>query len=182
MSQANGAGSNGGRNPAKSGFGTGPLLAGALVLAGGLAVTGVAIAHDANTGDGVFAAIQAKASTVQPVLAKTVTEPDVYDGKVTVELDDHDNNGVPDALEKVAEAPRTPSTPAESDPKTTAKGDEDAVAAPKAADTTYLIQAGDTLADISAETGVSVDKLTEANEILNPNLIFAGSALLIPAN
>lgn len=45
---------------------------------------------------------------------------------------------------------------------------------------TYYIERGDTLAKISAATGVSVDRLVAANDIVNPNLIYAGSALEIP--
>ena len=49
------------------------------------------------------------------------------------------------------------------------------------ADTVWRVEAGDTLASISAETGVSVDALVEHNSIANPNLIYAGSALRVPA-
>ena len=49
------------------------------------------------------------------------------------------------------------------------------------ADTVWHVEAGDTLASISAETGVSVDALVEHNSIANPNLIYAGSALRVPA-
>lgn len=45
---------------------------------------------------------------------------------------------------------------------------------------TYIISRGETLAKISAATGVSVDRLVAANDIVNPNLIYAGSALQIP--
>ena len=44
----------------------------------------------------------------------------------------------------------------------------------------YYIERGDTLAKISAATGVSVDRLVAANDIVNPNLIYAGSALEVP--
>lgn len=44
----------------------------------------------------------------------------------------------------------------------------------------YIIQPGDTLSGISAATGVSVDKLARANDIADVNLIYAGSALMIP--
>lgn len=49
------------------------------------------------------------------------------------------------------------------------------------ADTVWHVEAGDTLASISAETGVSVDALVEHNSIANPNLIYDGSALRVPA-
>lgn len=44
----------------------------------------------------------------------------------------------------------------------------------------YLIKPGDTLSSISAAVGVSVDALMHANQIINPNLIYANSALRIP--
>ena len=44
----------------------------------------------------------------------------------------------------------------------------------------YLIQPGDTLSQISAAFGYSVDKLANFNEIRNVNLIYAHSALQIP--
>lgn len=50
-----------------------------------------------------------------------------------------------------------------------------------ASTSTYIISRGETLAKISAATGVSVDRLVAANDIVNPNLIYAGSALQIPA-
>ena len=46
----------------------------------------------------------------------------------------------------------------------------------------YIIQPGDTLSGISAATGVSVDELARANDIADVNLIYAGSALVIPVS
>lgn len=45
---------------------------------------------------------------------------------------------------------------------------------------TYTIQAGDTLAEIAAEYGVSVDALAEANSITDPDEIEVGQILRIP--
>ena len=44
----------------------------------------------------------------------------------------------------------------------------------------YLITRGETLSEISARYGVSVDRLAAANEIHDVNLIYEGSALRIP--
>lgn len=44
----------------------------------------------------------------------------------------------------------------------------------------YVVQDGETLSSISAATGVSVDRLAEANGIRNVHLIYRGSALVIP--
>lgn len=44
----------------------------------------------------------------------------------------------------------------------------------------YVVQDGETLSSISAATGVSVDRLAQANGIRNVHLIYRGSALVIP--
>jgi len=53
-------------------------------------------------------------------------------------------------------------------------------AAPTPEQQVYVVQNGDTLSNISAATGVSVDRLAEANGIRNVHLIYRGSALVIP--
>lgn len=53
-------------------------------------------------------------------------------------------------------------------------------AAPTPEQRVYVVQDGDTLSSISAATGVSVDRLAEANGIRNVHLIYRGSALVIP--
>lgn len=53
-------------------------------------------------------------------------------------------------------------------------------AAPTPEQQVYVVQSGDTLSSISAATGVSVDRLAEANGIRNVHLIYRGSALVIP--
>lgn len=44
----------------------------------------------------------------------------------------------------------------------------------------YIVQPGDTLSSISALTGVSVDKIAQANSIEDVNRIYRESALVIP--
>lgn len=74
----------------------------------------------------------------------------------------------------------------EDSPSTTGKGDEGESVRDKGASAdeprieTYEIEWGDTLSQISVDTGVSIDTLVEVNDIANPDLIYAGSALLIP--
>lgn len=53
-------------------------------------------------------------------------------------------------------------------------------AAPTPEQQVYVVQDGDTLSSISVATGVSVDRLAEANGIRNVHLIYRGSALVIP--
>jgi nucleoid-associated protein YgaU len=47
-------------------------------------------------------------------------------------------------------------------------------------DTVYWIKWGDTLSQISLDTGVSVERLAEYNSIPNADLIYAGEILRIP--
>lgn len=48
------------------------------------------------------------------------------------------------------------------------------------ADTSYVIQAGDTLSGIARQHNVTVAQLTQHNNIINPNLIYVGQTLHIP--
>lgn len=52
---------------------------------------------------------------------------------------------------------------------------------PPASGSTYTVQRGDTLSSISRRVGVSATALAQANGITNPNLIFVGQVLSIPA-
>ncbi len=45
----------------------------------------------------------------------------------------------------------------------------------------YQVQAGDTLGQISQKYGVSLELLTEANQLANPNILEVGQVLTIPA-
>ncbi|MBN1658116.1 MAG: PD40 domain-containing protein [Anaerolineae bacterium] len=55
------------------------------------------------------------------------------------------------------------------------------VATPGAAEQGYAVQAGETLAEIAARFGISVDELAEANGITNVALVRPGQVLTIPA-
>lgn len=44
----------------------------------------------------------------------------------------------------------------------------------------YVVQSGDTLLRIAARYGVTVQALVQANNLSNPNLIYAGQSLIIP--
>jgi LysM repeat protein len=46
----------------------------------------------------------------------------------------------------------------------------------------YTVQPGDTLTRIAARFGTTVEALAEANHLVNPNLIYVGQVLLIPAS
>lgn len=47
---------------------------------------------------------------------------------------------------------------------------------------TYVVQAGDTLDQISRQFGISMQEIMEANGIANPNFINLGQELIIPVN
>lgn len=53
---------------------------------------------------------------------------------------------------------------------------------PPAATTTYIVGYGDTLYSIAVRFGTTVGHLSALNGIVNPNLIYAGQALNVPAN
>ncbi len=49
-----------------------------------------------------------------------------------------------------------------------------------AADTTYTVRRGDTLAAIARQFGTTIQAIAEANHIINPNLIYVNQVLVIP--
>ena len=51
---------------------------------------------------------------------------------------------------------------------------------PVSGGTVYVVQRGDTLSRIAVVHGVTVGALTQANNLSNPNLIYAGQTLVIP--
>ncbi len=55
-----------------------------------------------------------------------------------------------------------------------------ATSAPSNQPTTYVVRTGDTLFRIALHFGVSVNALTQANNIRDPNLVFVGQVLTIP--
>ena len=59
-------------------------------------------------------------------------------------------------------------------------GNQSGVEGSAVAGSTHIIQWGETLATISRDAGVSVDRIVVTNNILDPNMIYAGSALEIP--
>lgn len=85
------------------------------------------------------------------------------DTEATGEFGDQEQQGIPN----------TPDSPAASMPADISDNRTRSI---------YIIQPGDTLSGISAATGVSVDKLARANDIADVNLIYAGSALVIPVS
>jgi LysM repeat protein len=52
---------------------------------------------------------------------------------------------------------------------------------PRAAQTTYVVQPGDSLSGIAAKFGITQQELQQANNIDDPDSIYAGQELIIPA-
>jgi LysM repeat protein len=86
-----------------------------------------------------------------------------------------------------ATAPATPSptvptaTPSPSPTVPVATPSPTVLATPPYEVITYTVQAGDTLSEIAAEFGVTVDAIAEANDIEDPSLIRIGQVLVIPS-
>ena len=145
-----------GSNVGPMGFGNGPVIAAGVMLGGAVLFAGWGVTQ------------MAPADETRAAANEVPGEP--AGGSVTVTLPDADRNGVADLLEQQQKktTKQKPPAAAPSAPE------------PKLTPEVYTIQPGDTLTAISAETGVSVGQLVETNRIRNPNLIYAGSALLIP--
>lgn len=108
------------------------------------------------------------ADALQPGGEDAITGPADSPVRVEVVLPDADKNGIADMFEQPVKAPETKPVP------------EPVKPAPEPVVTTYAIKPGDTLAEISAETGYSVDAIAAKNKIKNPDFIYAGSSLLLP--
>lgn len=147
-----------GAQPGKNGPmspGNGPMIAAGVMLGGALLFAGWGIGSSMADEGGILQALGSDQGIEVPA------ETPSTDDEKTVTLPDENGDGIPDGYEEEKE-------PVEPEP----------VPAPKPE--VILIEEGDTLTAISAETGVPVDLLVQANGIQNPNLIFAGSSLLIP--
>lgn len=53
---------------------------------------------------------------------------------------------------------------------------------PRAAQTTYVVQPGDSLSGIATKFGITQQELQQANNIDDPDSIYAGQELIIPAH
>jgi LysM repeat protein len=80
-------------------------------------------------------------------------------------------------------APSATATPSASPTGTLTPGpvpSESATVRPSPTPIRYVVKRGDTLSEIAAQFGVSVDAIVELNHLDNPNRIEAGQVLLIP--
>lgn len=76
------------------------------------------------------------------------------------------------AAEEVTEAPTATPLPSDTPAPT---------ATPTAEPITHIVKRGEYLSGIAKEYGVSLQAITDANEIVNPNLIITGQRLIIPS-
>lgn len=190
---APGSGENGATGRKQTSAIHAPVYAAGIMVAGGLLFAGWGVTNAALEGNLPFSGEGKDAAVVEQT-----TEPR-EDGLVT--LPDKDNDGVPDQYQEQettdAGGSGDPNDPvSNTDPDTSGRGDEGPGSTgdvsepgsqgPSETQTqqpqaeTYIIQPGDTLSEISGQTGVPLGTLVEANDIQDPNLIYAGSALLIP--
>ena len=78
-----------------------------------------------------------------------------------------------------AEAPAPPASPPASEAGLT-QAPPTPTPQPEPADEVYVVQPGDTLLAISTRYGVTVDAILAANNLTNPDFVFAGQRLVIP--
>jgi LysM repeat protein len=79
-------------------------------------------------------------------------------------------------------APTATVTPAATvTPETTPEATPEVTPSPTPIRGTYEVQAGDTLSSIADQFGVDLETLAEANDISDPDLIYPGQVLIIPA-
>lgn len=164
-----------------TGYGNGPVLA-AGIMAGSAILAGAWGVAQMATNPDVLSNLTVNAAQAEPGAANagggggggdavpvpgSTADPSA-DPSTAITLPDEDGDAVADPLEEPVNGGPVGGT-----------SDTDGNS-PASRTTTYVIEEGDTLSAISGATGVPLDKLVEANSIQNPNLIYAGAALLIP--
>lgn len=183
MTQTNGTDpSQSGRSSGPVGFGSGPVFAAGAMLGGAVLAAGWGVAQIAGHEEGVAQALGSSAfQETQEDLAEQ-RERELDEREEALDQREED-------LWNQATGPGDEGSDADGGSGDSGRGDEDGSGEdgtgtdpedPGDAATTYIIEYGDTLAEISGETGVPLDTLVEANDIQDPNLIYAGASLVIP--
>lgn len=153
-------------------FGNGPVVAAGVMVGGAMIFAGWGLSELVSSTE---AAAAGKGADT------TITASDGSDGSGTVTLPDRDGDGIPNAYENESDG-ETPGQ--DGGGAATGRSDEDkpdgSGDTKKPETQVYVIESGDTLTEISGETGVPIGILVETNQIQNPNLIYAGASLLIP--
>lgn len=111
----------------------------------------------------------------KPVKDSTPASGDPSDAAASVGTSDKrdDETDTPDASQGKTEKPAL-----EPEPETSAE--TKSATQPVQQQVVHLISRGETLSGISAKYGVSIDRIAIENQIRDVNLIYAGSALVIP--
>lgn len=149
-------------------------LLGAFVLTGTISM-GVLVANGNESQSQALAAHEAEAAAEAEAERKAKSDDSDLDGGSAPVPDDETS-----APEDGTEGPdQNPDEADEGDDQS--EGSSDQEEAPVPQDTVWQVVEGDTLSAISSATGVSVDKIVAHNGIQDPNVIYAGSALRIPA-
>lgn len=156
--------------------GNGAVIAAGAVIVGGIALAGVALGTAAMS-EGGLSGILDPVAVAEPA---PVDAPPAGDKESpnTVTLPDQDQNGIPDGMAPVVEDP----TGQDADPAPTTPPlqlPEELPTDSREATTVYIIEPGDTLSEISANSGVPLDVLVEQNDVPDPDLIYAGASLLV---
>lgn len=180
---------------------TKPMLA-AVGVFGGLSVVGLAAATayqlaDMDSDDNEVVASEAhetetvtatpETSTSLPITTSSAAGDDEASESESDASESSSENGEPEAGltgsesgENQANDPLDPAPQPGHDSGVYSGGNQSGVEGPAVAGSTHVIQWGETLATISRDAGVSVDRIVVTNNILDPNMIYAGSALEIP--
>ncbi len=180
---------------------TKPMLA-AVGVFGGLSVVGLAAATayqlaDMDSDDNEVVASEAhetetvtatpETSTSLPSTTSSAAGDDEASESESAASESSSDNAEPEAGltgsesgENQANDPLDPAPQPGHDSGVYSGGNQSGVEGPAVAGSTHVIQWGETLATISRDAGVSVDRIVVTNNILDPNMIYAGSALEIP--
>lgn len=180
---------------------TKPMLA-AVGVFGGLSVVGLAAATayqlaDMDSDDNEVVASEAhetetvtatpETSTSLPSTISSAAGDDEASESESAASESSSDNAEPEAGltgsesgENQANDPLDPAPQPGHDSGVYSGGNQSGVEGPAVAGSTHVIQWGETLATISRDAGVSVDRIVVTNNILDPNMIYAGSALEIP--
>lgn len=157
-----------------SGFGGGSLLVAGFALGGVVALAGWGLVQLNSAEGGPFwAAISTEGEVAAEGPESEASTPESTEGST------------PATSKTSTPAPTVPAEPTEDESPVSQPSEAPTSALPaepaKASEpTSYIVQVGDTLAELSGETGVPIDLLIAVNGIVDPNLIYAGATLLIP--
>ena len=118
------------------------------------------------------------ADTTAPAELPTAAAPAAVDVEIEVESpraeDEPEESGLPPTFTPEPTLPPNDSAPV------SVEVNELGTPMPQSAQQTYTVQAGDTLAEIAADFGITLDALVEANNIADIDQIEIGDTLVIP--